>query len=117
MLLKKTHNFNDGTVQTCFVLKKCKYCGKSFIKLENKILFCSDTCRRFSRLESKAKYQRKRRKLINNGVLISNENKQVGTTFLSKHAHLDYKKEYKSINNEMKRLGLVSCNIGVEDND
>lgn len=69
------------------------------------------------RLESKAKYQRKRRKLINNGVLISNENKQVGTTFLSKHAHLDYKKEYKSINNEMKRLGLVSCNIGVEDND
>ena len=92
--------------QAYYYLSTCKYCGQLFIKFQNKSCFCSDECRHKSKQDSKASYQRKRRKLIKDGVLISNENNYVGTGFLSKHANPDFKREYKSIRKECGRIGL-----------
>lgn len=57
-------------------------------------------------LESNAKYQRKRRKEINNGYLVSNETRHVGTNYLSPHPRKDFEEEQKAIQKEMKRLKL-----------
>ena len=57
--------------------------------------------------EQKARYQQKRRKLINDGELISNENNKLGTTYLSNHRHDDFKREYLSIHKEAKRIGVT----------
>ena len=83
---------------------KCKWCGKPFKKTHNRQEYCSEECFRYARLEQKAIYQRKRRKLINNGVLISNESQYIGTGFLSEHCQDDFDKEYESIQKELKRI-------------
>ena len=83
---------------------KCKWCGKPFKKTHNRQEYCSKECFRFARLEQKAIYQRKRRKLINKGELISNESQHIGTGFLSEHCHEDFDEEYESIQKELKRI-------------
>ena len=83
---------------------KCKWCGKPFKKTHNRQEYCSEECFRFARLEQKAIYQRKRRKLINNGILVSNESQYIGTGFLSEHCQDDFDKEYESIQKELKRI-------------
>lgn len=108
MLLKKTHNFTDGTIQTCFVLKKCKYCGRLFIKTANRQELCSSLCKHYSLQDAKAVYQRKRRRLIHDGVLISNENKKLGNSRLETKPKTDFNHEHRCIQYELKRLGLVS---------
>lgn len=85
----------------------CKYCGKPFYKEHNKTCYCSDECRLNALREQKAEYQRKRRKLINKGVLVSNEKEYIGTQFLSQHRQEDFEDEYESIQKEMKRLKLL----------
>ena len=98
MLLKKT--LNDP--QTQFYISKCKYCGRIFIKFENKTMYC----RIWAIREQKAKYQQKRRKLINDGELISNELREPGTTFLSHHALSDFGLEERTVKRELKRIGV-----------
>lgn len=102
MLFKRV----PGDPQLYYYISKCKYCGTTYIKTENKSGFCSDECRRKSIQDSKARYQRKRRKLIRDGVLISNERNYIGTGLLSKHANNDWSKEHKSILKELKRIGV-----------
>ena len=77
-----------GDPQLRFEVRKCKYCGKKYIKLQNKTSLCSDECRHKSTQDSKAKYQQKRRLQIKNGTLIERD-KPLGTMYLSKHAFVD----------------------------
>ena len=102
MLLKKT--LNDP--KTRFYISKCKYCGRVFIKFENKTGYCREACRTWAVREQKAKYQQKRRKLINDGELISNELREPGTTFLSQHALSDFGLEERTVKRELKRIGV-----------
>lgn len=95
-----------GDPQARFYISKCKYCGTKYIKIENKTGFCSQECRCKSIQDSKAKYQRKRRKLIRDGELVSNERVYIGTGFLSKHANSDFKREHASILKECRRLNV-----------
>ena len=83
---------------------KCKWCGKPFTKQHNRQEYCSEECFNFARLEQKAVYQRRRRKLINEGVIVSNENKHLGTGFLSEHCHDEFQEEYESIQKELTRI-------------
>ena len=85
---------------------KCEYCGQPFYRPNKYFKYCSDRCRSLALKEQKAKYQRKRRKLINDGVLVSNESKYIGTQFLSQHRQEDFKEEHEAIIKEMKRLKL-----------
>lgn len=87
-------------------LKNCKYCGKIFFCKHGNEEYCSYICRKYALQEKKNKYQRDRRKLINDGVLISNENEQLGTGFLSQHRHKSFDKEKEVIKKELERLGL-----------
>ena len=103
MLLKKT----PEDPQTKFYISKCKYCGRIFIKFENKTCYCRDACRTWAKKEQKAAYQQKRRKLIKEGVLISNENNRLGTTFLSEHRNPDFNVERNNLRNEAERIGLT----------
>ena len=68
---------------------KCKWCGKPFLKKYSAEKYCSEECCTLALQDQKAEYQRKRRKQIKEGVLISNENKHIGTNFLSEHCHED----------------------------
>ena len=106
MLLKKI----PGDPQTRFYVAKCKYCGKLFIKVTNRSTLCSYDCKVKSNQDNKAKYQRKRRKLINDGVLISNESNQLGTStvLLSKTIKDNFKDEHSVILKEKRRVGLIS---------
>lgn len=103
MLLKKT--LNDP--QTRFYISHCKYCGQPFIKTHNRIMYCSNECRGYALKEQKAIYQQKRRLLIKNGELISNENRELGTTFLSQHALDDFGLEERTVKRELKRIGVL----------
>ena len=84
----------------------CKYCGETFEKSHESEVYCCDKCREHAILESAAKYQRKRRRSINNGELVSNEYRYVGTNYLSQHRREDFDEEQKAIQKEMKRLKL-----------
>ena len=91
---------------------KCSYCGKPFDKtgLPNRVMYCSEKCRMNARLEQKAAYQRKRRRLARNGVIIISDKEKGCTTynsnFLSEHRHKDFRREQRAIEREMKRLKL-----------
>ena len=95
-----------GDPQARFYISKCTYCGRSYIKLQNRTCLCSDDCRIKSTQDSKAKYQRKRRRLIREGVLLTNESNYVGTGFLSKHANKNFKIEHSHVLKEIKRIGI-----------
>lgn len=99
-----------GDPQARFYIGKCKRCGKPFIKLENRSTLCSYKCKQLNTQDNKAKYQRKRRKLINDGVLISNETKQMGTStvYLSKGIKPSFEEEHTVILKEKRRVGLIS---------
>lgn len=85
----------------------CKYCGKPFLKKHNKEMYCCDECRKKAHQDQDAEYRRKRRKLINNGEIVSNENKYVGTGFLSHKKRDNEEDELAAIRKEMKRLKLI----------
>ena len=106
MLLKKI----PGEEQTRFYVSKCKYCGKPFIKVENRSTLCSYKCKVKSTQDNKAKYQRKRRKAINDGSLITNEAKQLGTStvLLSKGIKSSFEEEHLVILKEKRRVGILS---------
>ena len=110
MLFKKGKKFKDGTVQMRFYVIKCKYCGKPFIKVHNRSTLCSYRCKVKCKQVSNAAYQRKRRKKINDGTLISNETNQIGTTtvYLSKSKKNSFEDEYEVILKEKQRVGLIS---------
>lgn len=99
-----------GDPQARFYIAKCRRCGKPFIKLHNRSTLCSDTCRQNNTQDNKAEYQRKRRKLIRDGELVSNETKQLGTSTyrLSKGIKDDWQKEHSAILAEKRRVGLIS---------
>ncbi len=99
-----------GDPQAQFYIGKCRRCGKPFIKLENKATLCSDKCRHLNTQDNKAKYQRKRRKLINEGVLISNETNQIGTStvLLNKGVKPTWEEEHMVVLKEKRRVGLIS---------
>ena len=99
-----------GDPQARFYLGKCRRCGKLFIKFENRSTLCSDKCKNYNTQDNKAKYQRKRRKLINDGFLVSNETKQIGTSTvrLSKSIKSDWEEEHSVILAEKRRVGLIS---------
>lgn len=90
-----------------FYLAKCKYCGNLFIKFENKTLYCSEDCKCKSTQDNKAKYQRKRRKLIREGELVSNETKKIGTTYFPKSPITNFKEEYSLIRKAKKKVGII----------
>jgi GTP-dependent phosphoenolpyruvate carboxykinase len=106
MLYKKI----DKDPQMRFYISHCRYCGKPFIKVENRSTLCSYRCKVKSTQDSKAEYQRKRRKAINDGELISNETNQIGTStvYLSKKIKPSFEEEHSVILKEKKRVGLIS---------
>ncbi|MGN0176124.1 MAG: hypothetical protein ACI388_07995 [Methanobrevibacter sp.] len=106
MLLKTSYECKDGSLQTCFTLYKCKYCGKLFIKLENKKMYCSSECASKSTQDNKAKYQRKRRKLINSGELVSNETHKIGTVYFPEKIG-DWVDELKRIKYAKRKAGII----------
>ena len=96
----------DGSIQTCFATYKCKYCGKTFIKFENKKMYCSTECACKSTQDNKAKYQRKRRKLINSGELVSNETRKIGTIHFPEKIG-DWVEELKRIKYAKRKAGII----------
>ncbi len=87
-------------------MSKCKYCGKEFTKTHNREMYCCDKCRYFSRKEQRAAYQRKRRKLIREGILISKETVKIGTIFFPKKIG-DWEIEKNYIQRAKYAAGLI----------
>lgn len=85
---------------------KCKYCGKIFIKTNNRQEYCSLKCKTYAKQDQTAKSQRKRRKQIRDGYLLTNENEYVGTGYLADHPRPNENDEYKAIYKELIRLKL-----------
>ena len=106
MLLKRI----PGDPQARFYIGKCRRCGKPFFKIANANTLCSKKCGDYNTQDNKAKYQRKRRKLIADGHLISNETNQIGTSTvrLSKHIKDSWETEHDAILQEKRRVGLIS---------
>ena len=107
MLLKKF----PGDPQSRFYTGICRRCGKLFIKTSNRSTLCSDKCKKYNNQDNKAKYQRKRRKQIRDGELITNEyDNQIGTStvMLSKHIKDDWNAEHLVVLKEKRRVGLIS---------
>ena len=97
--------------QARFYIGICRRCGRPFIKTANSSTLCSDRCRKYNTQDNKAKYQRKRSKLIREGKLITNErDNQLGTSTvrLSKHIETDWNAEHMVILKEKRRVGLIS---------
>ena len=102
-------NFLCDGVMVPFSNAKCKYCGKPFFKTANRTCYCSDRCRSLALREQKAEYQRKRRKLIRDGVLVApNEraSNDIGTGFIGEHRNDDDLEELNVIQRELRRLRI-----------
>ena len=102
MLLKKQIKLKDTTIQTQFYVTKCKYCGKTFIKFENKTMYCTDKCKYYSTLEHTNKRVRKHRR----NDTIKHSSKWIGTGHLGHHTSGDWETEKLLIVRERKRLKL-----------
>lgn len=67
-------------------------------------------CRIEARKDQKAKYQRKRRRLVQQGVLIVTDREKgnlfYNSNYLSQHRYKDFNREQKAIERELKRLKL-----------
>lgn len=102
-------NFLCDGVLVPFSNAKCKYCGKPFFKTANRTCYCSDRCRTLALREQKAEYQRKRRKMIRDGVLVApNEqvSNDIGTGFIGEHRNYDDLEEWNIISRELRRLRI-----------
>ena len=90
--------------------KKCKYCGKLFVKKHNREVYCSKECRNYALKEQKARYQAKRRLKIKRKELVLNEYQISGMgsygTSCTGHMKSNFEEEYRSVQREMQRLGL-----------
>lgn len=88
----------------------CKYCGKPFNKTHNRQVYCSSYCCKQAVREQKARYQRKRRKLVRDGILIVTDREKgcntYNSNFLSEHRHKNFDRERRAVEREMKRLRL-----------
>lgn len=103
MLLKKDIKLDDGSIQTRFYVSKCNYCGKTFIKFQNKTLYCSDDCKKYSNLEHTCERVRQFRKRYKN---VTQNNNWIGTGHLGNHTSGDWETEKLLIFRERKRLKL-----------
>ena len=106
LFLEKLFEYADGSVQTGFALRECNYCGKHYIKLQNKTLYCSHDCRVKSTQDNKARYQRRRRQAIRNGELITNENEKLGTTYFPEH-NCNWEKERELVKKAKRNAGII----------
>ena len=106
MLLKKEIKYPDGTIQTGFYISKCKYCGREYIKKENRQTLCSTNCKHKSTQDNKAAYQRKRRRLINQGIIISQETEKIGTVYFPEKIG-DWDEEIILIKKIKRRTGIT----------
>ena len=104
--MKMLYEKIKGDPQMRFYLSKCKYCGSVFIKFENKTMYCSADCKCKMNQDNKAKYQRKRRKQIREGHLISNETKKLGTTYFPKKIK-DWSEELNLIKKAKRKAGII----------
>jgi len=106
VMLKRT----PGEEQSQFYISICSYCGKPYFRTHNKNTLCSYKCRIRSEQDSKAKYQRKRRKQIKDGKLIVRDKQQLGTStvLLSKKPKPTFEEEHLALKKEMRRVGLIS---------
>ena len=90
--------------------KKCKYCGKLFVKKHNREVYCSEQCRDYAVKEQKARYQAKRRLKIKRKELVLDEYQTSGMgsygTSCTGHMKDNFEDEYKAVRREMQRLGL-----------
>ena len=85
---------------------KCKYCGKPFEKEHNRQVYCSLDCAHKGTQDNKSKYQRKRRKLIREGELISNETQKLGTVYFPNEIG-NWDKEVEYIKRAQKSARLI----------
>lgn len=99
MLLKKI----KGDPQTRFHVAKCKYCGSTFIKLQNATKYCSDKCRNYSNLEHTEKRVRKHRRKYKNKT---DTYWGLGSGYLHGTPKKDFEEEHESIMVERRRLKL-----------
>ena len=102
----KLYAYEDGSIQTGLPVRTCKYCGKDYIKLQNKTLYCSKECKHKSTQDNKARYQRRRRQSIRNSELISNETRKLGTTYFPEHT-CDWQKEREMIKKAKRNAGII----------
>lgn len=84
---------------------KCGWCGREYVKTANKQKYCSPQCRKDarshqSRMKSHRYYHKHKHEM--------NEKQRwgLGSGVLGAHAHNDYEKEQRVIQNELRRLGL-----------
>lgn len=87
------------------MVKKCPYCGGIFEPTRVNKVYCSEKCKRYARKEQKAEYQYKRRRLIWNHELVSDEVKDLGTGCLREHMKDDFDDEYHAVRKERRRIG------------
>lgn len=100
------NNFYSGGEIIPYTNAVCKWCGKPFFKDANKTCYCSDECRKNAVREQKAEYQRKRRRLIKSGALVSMESVDLGTGYLGKYRKEDFDDEHEAVLKEMRRLKI-----------
>lgn len=73
---------------------------------KQKKMYCSTECTCKSTQDNKAKYQRKRRKLINSGELVSNETRKIGTIHFPEKIG-DWVEELKRIKYAKRKAGII----------
>ena len=96
----KTQVLPEDPRQAVLILRKCKWCGRLYIKQSNKSTYCSNNCRKYAHQEQKAIFANKYRR--------QHPKKEcLGTGGLSQHRRHNFTSEYNAIMNEKKRLKIT----------
>lgn len=96
---------SQGEPQVRFYVSKCKYCGKTFIKFQNKTCYCSSQCRSYAAQDQKASFARKYRRMIREGLMVRKET-YLGTGCLTENPLGNFEDELLRVRKELNRIGV-----------
>lgn len=96
---------SEESKQLGFFIGKCKWCGREYVRVNNRQMYCSDDCAKYAHMEQKAEFSRKYYRMHNQKEIgkckwcgkefeKSHNTQRYCSEACVKYAHMEHNAEY-----------------------